>query len=376
MPEKVLLVDDEPQLLAGLRRNLQDEFEVFCAEGGLAGLKILEAEEDIAVVVSDYKMPGLNGVEFLQEAKKTRGDSVRMLLTGFADVGVLTDAINEGSIFRFLSKPCSVNHMRMAIRGGVRQFRLIRAEKELLDKTLMGCVQVFGELIGHFDPVLHGQVKMVREILHILPRYRVTDGLWEAEIAVLLSHLGWMTVPPHILEKVRDGEELSEGEKKVVEGVAQSTCRLLGNIPRLEAVIETIRSESDPCGVDAFYEPPRPWMILRACRELVNLRSRYPSFSEALEVMEKTVGIYHPECMLALRVGIGDISRIEQPKGEGFFRSAIKDLKVGMTVLEPVSTKEGLVIVPENHELNAADIERIRNFHQTFGLKEGVKSRF
>ena len=372
MSEKILLVDDEEQLLIGLRRNLQEEFDLTCVQTPASAILALEKEEDFAVIVTDYKMPLMNGVELLQQAKKLRPETVRMVLTGFADIRVITEAVNTGSVFRFLSKPCSVPQMRMALQGGLAQFRLIRAEKELLNKTLMGCVKVFGDLISNFDPVLHAQVKNTRSILQLLPAFGISHGIWEAEIAVLLSPLGWLTVPPHIIEKTRANRELSPEEKKILDGIPSSTCRLLGNIPRLEAVTETILYERELCLPEVVSEPPRPWMILRACQDLVVFRGTYGTFSNALKVMEETAGIYHPACLIALRAGLGEITKLELSKGVGVFRKSIKDLTLGMKVIDPITTCDGLVIVPANHELHAADLERIYNFDHSFGLKDSI----
>ena len=375
MLEKILLVDDEEQLLVGLRRNLQEEFELTCARSPAAALEALENEEDFAVIVTDYKMPGMNGVELLQLAKKLRPDTVRMVLTGFADLQVITDAINEGSIFRFLSKPCPASQMRQALQGGQAQFRLIRAEKELLDKTLMGCVKVFGDLISNFDPILHAQVKTTRSVLQVIRRCGLSQGIWEAEIAVLLSPLGWLTVPPQIIEKLRANADLSSSDHQILAGVPRSTCRLLGNIPRLEAVTETILYEQEPCSRDVVSVPPRPWMMLRACRDLVVLQDRHGSFSAALKTMEETAGIYHPDCLIALRAGLDEISKLESTQGTGILRKSVKDLAAGMKIIDPITTCDGLVIVPANHELHAADLERIRNFNQSFGLKDSIRVR-
>lgn len=373
MLDKILIVDDAEKLLAGLKHNFQNEFEIVCATSPSEALKLLKSEQNFAVIVSDYRMAEMNGVELLEQAKIIRPQTVRILYTAFAAVGVLTHAINEGSVFRLLSKPCSASQLRIALRGGVEQYRLIRAEQELLDKTLMGCVQVFGELISNFDPVLYAQVKSTRAIIQLLPKYGVNKGIWEAEIAVLLSHLGWLTVPLQLIEKMRSPQDLDFVERQILGDVSHSTCRLLSHIPRLETVTETILHEREPCLPDASSDTPRPWMILRACRDLVIFRARHISYSAALEKMESTVGIYHTACLRALRDAIVEITDMEVLPENGFFRTTIKDLSAGMTVIDPITTVDGLVIVPARHELHTADIERIRNFDRTFGLKESLR---
>src|SRR5271165_2133310 len=104
--KKILFVDDEPNVLAAFERQLRKEFAVETALGPWAGLKALQNRQDYAVVVADMRMPEMNGVEFLAKVKHSAPDVVRMMLTGNADQTTATEAVNHGSIFRFLNKPC------------------------------------------------------------------------------------------------------------------------------------------------------------------------------------------------------------------------------------------------------------------------------
>ena len=113
-------------------------------------------------------------------------------------------------------------------------------------------------------------------------------------------------------------------------------------------------------------------MILRACQDLVVLQGQHRSFSAALKIMEETNGVYHPACLIALRAGLDEISKLELTKGTGVFRKSIRDLTLGTRIIDPITTFDGLVIVPGNHELHAADLERIHNFDQSFGLKDSI----
>ena len=106
MKPRILLVDDDPLLLAGLKRQLRRHFRIETAPGGAEALALVQGEEPFMVVVSDYRMPGMNGNQFLAQVREISPDTIRIMLTGFADVGAAVDAINEGQIFRFLNKPC------------------------------------------------------------------------------------------------------------------------------------------------------------------------------------------------------------------------------------------------------------------------------
>jgi response regulator RpfG family c-di-GMP phosphodiesterase len=128
---RVLCIDDEPALLAGIERKLRGRVDLTTAVGGKAGLAALAEKGPFAVVISDYMMPEMNGVEVLKEVARVAPDSVRMMLTGCSDLEVAVSALNEGGIWRFLSKPCSRDAMENAIREAQEHYRLILAEREL-----------------------------------------------------------------------------------------------------------------------------------------------------------------------------------------------------------------------------------------------------
>lgn len=136
--ERVLFVDDEPGVLDGYERLLRKEFYVSVAPSGLQGLKTIEEHGPFAIVVSDMRMPGMSGAEFLSQVRQRWPDSVRMLLTGYTDLSAAIAAVNEGNIFRFLTKPCAKDVLVDAINIGLGQYRSITAEKELLKKAEMG----------------------------------------------------------------------------------------------------------------------------------------------------------------------------------------------------------------------------------------------
>ena len=112
MKAKVLLVDDDALILAGLKRHLRNQFRIETALSGEEGLKRIEENGPFAVIVSDFSMPGMNGIEFLCRVKETDPDSMRMMLTGSADMSTAIQAVNEGSIFQFSSQTMSGRYFR------------------------------------------------------------------------------------------------------------------------------------------------------------------------------------------------------------------------------------------------------------------------
>jgi DNA-binding NtrC family response regulator len=131
---RILFVDDEPAFLYGYKLMLRQEFEVDTAVGGEQGLASIHDHGPYAVVVSDMRMPGMNGLEFLTRVRRVSPDTVRMMLTAHTDINTAMEAVNEGNIFRFLTKPCERDVLGKAITAGLVQYRLVTAEKELLEK--------------------------------------------------------------------------------------------------------------------------------------------------------------------------------------------------------------------------------------------------
>lgn len=129
---KVLVVDDEENILRSIRRLLMSEdYEVFLAHSGQEGLQMLKDNPDVALIISDQRMPGLSGAEFLEKTKQIAPDAVRMVLTGYADLNAAIAAINKGGAYRYLTKPWNDEELLYTIREGIRQFKLVKENKEL-----------------------------------------------------------------------------------------------------------------------------------------------------------------------------------------------------------------------------------------------------
>lgn len=123
---RVLIVDDEPALVETLEGLLEDHFDVITASGGRDALRQLDAGDIVDVIVTDQRMPGMLGVDFLEEVSKRLPDTIRMVVTAYADVDPIIDAINRGAAYRFLSKPYNADELRAAITEGM-QLKAARA---------------------------------------------------------------------------------------------------------------------------------------------------------------------------------------------------------------------------------------------------------
>ena len=132
-PASVLIVDDEPRVLDALEAILAAEFRVVRAGGGEAALDILRTEE-VAVVVTDYRMPGMTGVELLRQSQDVAPDAVRIILTAYTDVDSLMEAINTGRIYHFVPKPWEPNDLVVVVRRAAERWALGRENARLRDE--------------------------------------------------------------------------------------------------------------------------------------------------------------------------------------------------------------------------------------------------
>lgn len=130
--KKILFVDDDPNILQGLKVNFFEMFSVFTALSGMEGLHLMETEGPFAVVVSDMRMPEMDGIVFLSKVQEKYPDTVRVMLTGNTDLETAMNAVNKGNIFRFITKPCDDSFMKKVLDDSMRQYFLIQAEKDLM----------------------------------------------------------------------------------------------------------------------------------------------------------------------------------------------------------------------------------------------------
>ena len=105
---RILCVDDEEFILEGIASNLRKSFKITTAKSGQEALDLMENEETFPIIISDMRMPGMDGAQFLKQARQVSPDSIRILLTGHADLEAAISVVNEGKIFRYLTKTCPV----------------------------------------------------------------------------------------------------------------------------------------------------------------------------------------------------------------------------------------------------------------------------
>ncbi|HZR32053.1 MAG TPA: HD domain-containing phosphohydrolase [Terriglobales bacterium] len=360
MSEKVLLVDDEPLVLEGYRRVLRKEFDVTLAVGGEKGLAELQQSGPFAVVLSDLRMPGMDGNEFLSRVGQIAPNTIRMMLTGNADVDAFIHAVNQGKIFRFLAKPTTAEDLTLALRACIEQYRLVLSEKELLEKTLFGAVQVLTEVLSLVNPVAFGKSNRVRNyVSHIARRLSVTHS-WEFEVAAMLCQLGCVTLTPETMESVHMGQVLSPEEQHRYNSHPVVARDLLTRIPRLGPVAEMISRQNEAASAAAGTNAKSPARLgaqaLKIGLAFDQLLSQGVGHHEAIDQLLKNPSEYDRAIVSLLSDLHIAASTME------LHQVKLADLRIGMVLDEDLRSSYGLLLVGKGQEVTAALVARIRSF--------------
>lgn len=380
MNEKILCVDDDANILASFQRNLRRQFNISVALGGEEGLQALKDKGPFAVVISDMKMPGMNGIQFLSKVKSQAPDAVRIMLTGNADVTTAVEAVNEGNIFRFLTKPCTLECLAKALDAGLKQHHLITAERELLEKTLSGSVKVLAEILSIAEPQSFGRAQLLKSCLHTLSQSMPLPDLWALELAAMLSQIGYVTIPPEVIVKSHRNDPLAEVEKHMLERVPEIGRNLLAHIPRLEPVAEIVLYQDKrfdgtgfPADSKKGAEIPFGARVLKPLSDLVQLESAATPRAAALEQLRGRFGWYDPAIL-------DQVCKCFSPAGvaahpEVSYGVPVKELRLGQVLLSDVTTVGGQLLISAGHVISETHLERIRNFARLTGIREPVYVR-
>lgn len=371
MGEKILFVDDEINILAGFKRQLRKEFAMETALGPEEGLRVLKERGPFAVVVSDLRMPVMDGIEFLANVRKMYPDTVRMVLSGHADLQTAIKAVNEGNIFRFLTKPCHSDTLAKVLTAGITQYRLISAEKELLERTLKGSIKVMTELLSLANPEAFGRSSRIKRYVAQVAKFMGITDSWRLETAAMLSQVGFVILPQETLNKLYRGETLEGEEKELFDRHPVITADLLRNIPRLEEVAKIIQYQEkyfDGTGTPRDEirgeEIPLGARILKAVLDLDMLNAAGASKKEGLARLGKREGLYDPKVLHAIEMALGVKQRYE------VVSLGVAKLKGGMILGEDVTTEQGKLLISKGQEVSRPLIERLKNVAELARIKE------
>ena len=357
MSEKIILIDDDPMILSGYQRTLRQQFAFDVAQGGLEALAKIEAGECYAAVLSDLRMPGMDGLEVLRRVRQLSPDTVRLILTANADLRTAIDAVNEGNIFRFLEKPIANEALSKVLASAVAQYRLVTSEKDILHRTLHGSIKVLTEVLQLTNPEASGTASRVTMYVKHLATVLHIQEPWQFEMAAMLSQLGSV-----VLSQEAGGN-----------AHPQVAFELLRKIPRLELIAGMIRRQQEPLR-DQLQVPIRDLdqetlgaQMLKVCIKFDALVRTGYSSSNAVDALLRQSNEYSRELALPLR----DFSVTLPPYEVRVLE--IRDLMLEMVLDQEVRTRSGILLVKNGVEITDPLLARLRNFHSSRTISNSLR---
>ena len=377
MAEKVLLVDDDENVLHGYHRVLHRSFALEVAMGGVQAIQAMVNHGPFAVIVADMRMPGMSGLEVLRKTQRLSPDTTRLMLTGNLDQATAINAVNQGRVFRFLTKPCGPADLAAAIQAGIRQHQLVVAERELLEQTLMGSLQLLTDLMSSLDPESFGRGRVLRDRAVALARALRFEAEWDLETAALLLPIGRIALPPEFLAKVKAGTPLDPRERALLDRVPETGADLLRNIPRLGQVSEFVRYHAKgydgsgfPAGGALGEAIPMGARILKALNDFTTLELMRRSRKVALEELALHASRYDGRVLEALYAQFGTPAA-----AGGSFQERpcpVEDLREGMVLARNVLTRGGRLVLAAGLQLGAAHLVLLRDLVEILDILEPV----
>lgn len=362
---RVLCVDDEPRVLEGLENHLAMHWEVATATSASEGLRILAADP-FAVVISDMRMPGIDGAQFLELVRLRSPSTVRILLTGQADLNDAVAAVNEGGVFRMLLKPCPTERLLDTVTAAVRQHQLVIAEKVLLEQTLRASVGVLTDMLGLVHPLAFGCTTRVTAIVrHVVAELAISDG-WQIELAAMLSQLGCVTLDHALVEALEAGTATAEQRAAFAQHPAVGAS-FLARIPRLEGVAAMVASQLQDAPPAGVLLVQRGGELLQLAVQLDRAQRHNSSFAEACaRVVERRA--WGPELISALRSFHAPIAHV-------LTAVLARDLRPNMVLEADAVSARGELWMAKGLQLTDVAIKRLRALAERHLLKEPITVR-
>jgi FixJ family two-component response regulator len=354
---RVVCIDDEPNVLSSLKLLLTRHYEVHTAGSGEEGLALLARLGQVPVVISDMRMPGMSGAETLREVAGRSPMTTRILLTGATDIEAAAEAINTGDLFRFLLKPCSADQLRAALGAGVELYRLRTAERDLLQRTLVGSIQALVEVLAIADPVAFGRIGRLKDLALAVAAKLGLGEPWHLEFAALVCQIGNISLPEATAKKLYGGQVLTMQERIQLEAALKLGPTVIKHIPRLERVrciLEELATHRPGGPATSTVETH----ILRAVLAYEALERTNKARSSAIQAFI----LRRNEFNSAVTDALLDVLGAVQPGNDAGVDVALHELRAGMVTATELRAVTGALLVPAGTEITAGLLARLMNF--------------
>jgi response regulator RpfG family c-di-GMP phosphodiesterase len=370
MYPSILFIDDDIRILKSFKRNLSTIFNVFTADSPQQGLNLVEKNGPFSVVVSDMRMPGMNGVEVLNRVQNVNEDIVRILLTGYADQQTAIEAVNQCNLFRFLIKPCEINRLTATLWEGVREYQRVVSNKCVVGSTLSGVVNLLSQTLSLVNPMAQRKANRLKRYCRHLVTGCSAEIRWTVESAALLSQLGELST-------VKKSSAVTPVEDITVPGnfgrPSELTIRLLMHVPAFENIIEIMALQGKPLNRWPKYPDPQKQYMIHLCGRILQIATGFDAhllggltFTEALAAMRSIPELYAPDLLSLLAA--------RDFEGRDMMQLSLlcDDLKPGMILCSGVQAVNGSILAFKNETITETLLVELKESSRGLGVQEPI----
>jgi response regulator RpfG family c-di-GMP phosphodiesterase len=303
---KVLCIDDEFTVLESLERILRTRFDVDKASSARDAEDALKYGGPYAVVISDLRLADTDGIQLLARFREESPETVRLLITGFADMDSAIAAINDGRIFALIRKPCRADALLERVSDAAHHHQLLTAERTIVEQTVRGAIKAMNDLVAARVPAAAARgTRLARYAVAVATAMGVSST--DIELAALASYIGCMAIDFDLAERIVRGGTVSSAEQEIADRLPEVAATLLAPIPRLERVREMLGQQRSPfvskvglMEAQPEQEIPVGARILRVVTDFDGLHLQGVSVPQAIVRLRSTNGIYDPAVLDAL----------------------------------------------------------------------------
>jgi response regulator RpfG family c-di-GMP phosphodiesterase len=374
---RILIVDDEQAMLNLFSSLLKDRYIVETARSAEEALLRLREDSDFAVVVADIFMPGISGIELLAQCAKLNPDTVRIAVTGDPGRDTVVDSVNEGNVFRFVSKPVRLEVLAEIIESAIERFDSLHLERDMMETTVRTSVNLLLEVLATIDPPSFELSQRVRSSVRVFVRKLKLPNAWELELAASLARIGTVALPTDVLRKVAREIPLGAREAEILAQVPALGAQLLKQVPRMGRVTEAIRYQAKnfdgsgaPNDATSGSHIPLGARILRIFVDRATLEIEGVASGEAHRRMAARSGVYDTALLDASFEVFPEyiLSAVSADK-EVRLVSA-DELQPDCTLVTEIRTTDRLLLVTSGTRLTPLMLQRIRT-HVALGTVVG-----
>lgn len=353
---KILLVDDQPRTLEVFRLSVENDFDIELVDTAAKAWQLLNSSSEFAVVISDMHMPVVDGVQFLTTVRNRFPTITRIIMTADSDQEIAAKAVNDGQVFRFLQKPFSTAELRNVMQLGLEHHALLASEKNLLEETLRGSINLLVDLLADVKPLAFGRSRRAKKLVSMVCQKLEITHSWEIKVSAMLSQIGCISVPDRILEAIHSGETLKAVDQMEFNQHAKFGESLIENIPKMKSISRLVgwqHKRFDELRVLATSERELiSASVLSICLEFDRLVQQNTTAEDAIDAMRQDNKRYDIKVVDALAMVVLGTKTTAQ--------LTAWDLRVGMTLDSDVIDERGSLLVPRGQVITEIMLKRLQ----------------